>query len=389
MPTEPSVTIDPALQQLIADFSTRANPSYHPEMDAEELTRILQLAEIAGIPVVVDGGWAVDALLGWQTRPHSDLDLAINQQYLPRFLNILKRLDYQYAPTADAWEHNFVLEDGSGHRIDLHSFVRNGMGQIVDGVQYPGDSLTGQGKIEGISLACIAPEWLIDFHLGYAFDHQDYQDVNFLANLFKLPLPVEYRDYADDLYHGAQPGVWQLPARFQVKLPQNESDYLDLINLLDKTEVEKLPFESKVRFQTMIEQSETGIEPSSFSREGLRAGFLLLELSKPIGALEVAALENPHASQTALWEIRQLTLREHPGQASLFMHLLRESVKAIKESTTSPVEILVSPLDDINQPRPALPERYDLGDIGFASFYARSGFKRAEPTPSSKWVFRN
>ena len=84
---------DPALSQLLQDFPTKAKPSVQTEMDEEEVLRVLQLAEIASIPVVVDGGWAVDALLGWQTRPHSDLDLAINQQYLPRLLNILRRLD--------------------------------------------------------------------------------------------------------------------------------------------------------------------------------------------------------------------------------------------------------------------------------------------------------
>ena len=87
-PMRPS---DPELAELLVDFPTRVHPSGSALMDEEEVARVLQLAEIAGIPVVVDGGWAVDALLGWQTRDHSDLDLAINQQYLPRLLNILRR----------------------------------------------------------------------------------------------------------------------------------------------------------------------------------------------------------------------------------------------------------------------------------------------------------
>ena len=63
-PMRPS---DPALAELLADFPTRTYPCETPLMDEEEVARVLQLAEIAGIPVVVDGGWAVDALLGWQT----------------------------------------------------------------------------------------------------------------------------------------------------------------------------------------------------------------------------------------------------------------------------------------------------------------------------------
>ena len=53
--------------------------------------RVLELAEFASIPLVVAGGWAVDALLGWQTRSHADLDIAINRLYLLRFLGILSR----------------------------------------------------------------------------------------------------------------------------------------------------------------------------------------------------------------------------------------------------------------------------------------------------------
>src|SRR5690606_24034097 len=135
------------------DFPTRAHPSETPLMDEEEVARVLQLAEIAGIPVVVDGGWAVDALLGWQTRDHSDLDLAINHQYLSRLLNILRRLDYQYLHRAEEQKHNSVLENGAGHQIDMHSYSRNSKGKIVGGIQYPDDSLTRQGRNSSMNVA--------------------------------------------------------------------------------------------------------------------------------------------------------------------------------------------------------------------------------------------
>ena len=38
----------------------------------DELSRI-------DVAIWVDGGWGVDALLGKQTRPHKDLDIAIQQ----------------------------------------------------------------------------------------------------------------------------------------------------------------------------------------------------------------------------------------------------------------------------------------------------------------------
>jgi lincosamide nucleotidyltransferase A/C/D/E len=40
--------------------------------------------EKLGIEIWVDGGWGVDALLGEQTRPHKDLDIAIQQKDVPQ-----------------------------------------------------------------------------------------------------------------------------------------------------------------------------------------------------------------------------------------------------------------------------------------------------------------
>jgi lincosamide nucleotidyltransferase A/C/D/E len=46
-----------------------------PEMTPEALVDLLQLFESTGIEVWLDGGWAVDALLGEQTGPHKDVDI--------------------------------------------------------------------------------------------------------------------------------------------------------------------------------------------------------------------------------------------------------------------------------------------------------------------------
>lgn len=46
-------------------------------MKAETVIELLELFAENGIETVLDGGWGVDALLGFQTREHSDLDIAI------------------------------------------------------------------------------------------------------------------------------------------------------------------------------------------------------------------------------------------------------------------------------------------------------------------------
>jgi lincosamide nucleotidyltransferase A/C/D/E len=47
-------------------------------MTVRDVIEVLDCLEQAGIHVWVDGGWGVDALVGEQTRDHSDLDLALD-----------------------------------------------------------------------------------------------------------------------------------------------------------------------------------------------------------------------------------------------------------------------------------------------------------------------
>lgn len=379
------------LEEILKGVPLCISPNQALEMDQDEALRVIDLSEIAGIPIVVDGGWAVDAHLGWQTRPHSDLDIAINQQYLPRFLGILSRLGYGHVPRDDQWEHNFVLQDGSGHQVDIHSYIRNDQGQIVGGVEYPGDSLTGQGKIGHAKVRCIKADWLVDFHLGYPFDEGDYNDVKYLCNLHRLPLPAEYQAYGEALYTGKAGDRWSVPQQFSVRLPQNAVEYLELINLLDKTQVERLTSETKAKFLE-VQEAQSGAEKvtlAHLAQSGLRAGVLLLEDGQGIGACELT-LQASRASDgeetppgNADWQIRQLSLAKWSDHASLFMFILRAAVSETWRAGGT--HLRVSPLDDITQPRPALPKRYDPADIGFASFYARAGFRRLEPVPGSRW----
>jgi tRNA nucleotidyltransferase/poly(A) polymerase len=53
-------------------------------MDADNAHPILSAFQRAGIEATVGGGWAIDALLGEQTRLHSDLDLWVAAETLSR-----------------------------------------------------------------------------------------------------------------------------------------------------------------------------------------------------------------------------------------------------------------------------------------------------------------
>ena len=47
-------------------------------MTAEAVGGVLSLMETQRIRIWLDGGWAVDACLGAQTRRHGDLDIVID-----------------------------------------------------------------------------------------------------------------------------------------------------------------------------------------------------------------------------------------------------------------------------------------------------------------------
>lgn len=107
------------------------------EMKAQDVIEILRVFEHHGIEVHVDGGWAVDALLGQQTRPHADLDIAIQHKDAPLVRALLAAQGFREIPRDDSWECNVVLEDERGRQIDIHSYTFDAAGNHVYGVPYP------------------------------------------------------------------------------------------------------------------------------------------------------------------------------------------------------------------------------------------------------------
>jgi len=189
------------LKSFLGNISTKENPCQEPKMEAGEVMRLLHLAQDASIPLIIDGGWAVDAHLKRQTREHADLDVALDHQHLPLLLELLAGLGYAHIHTGDEWVHNFVLEDATGHRVDIHSFITDGSGRVKGGVAYPDASLTGSGQINDAPVTCISAPYLVEFHTGYTFDDNDYQDMRLLCEHYHLPLPAEYMEYERRLYN--------------------------------------------------------------------------------------------------------------------------------------------------------------------------------------------
>jgi lincosamide nucleotidyltransferase A/C/D/E len=166
-----------------------------PEMTAQGVIEIVQLFEQNAIEVYIDGGWGVDALLGKQTRTHADLDVAVQHKDVAQVRVLLKARGYQDMPRDDTRDCNFVLADNQGHQIDIHSYTFDSTGNHVYGIEYPYDSLTGDGAVNEYPVRCISPEWMVRFHTGYAFDENDYRDVKALCEHFGIAMPLEYEEF--------------------------------------------------------------------------------------------------------------------------------------------------------------------------------------------------
>jgi lincosamide nucleotidyltransferase A/C/D/E len=166
-----------------------------PEMTAAVVVMLLEFFRQAKIDLYIDGGWGVDALLGRQTRPHSDLDIALQHTDVPRLRALLEARGFRELPRDDSWECNFVFGDDQGRQVDVHSYTFDSTGNHIFGVAYPFDSLSGTGFINGIPVKCISPEWMVKFHSGYRLDWNDYQDVKALCQHFGIPLPDENHEF--------------------------------------------------------------------------------------------------------------------------------------------------------------------------------------------------
>jgi lincosamide nucleotidyltransferase A/C/D/E len=165
-------------------------------MKQDDVQTVLQRLESAGIGVWVDGGWGVDALIGRQTRPHQDLDLAMELGDVHQAVEVLREIGFRLyeaeLPTrAD-------LRSVDDRRVDLHVLTfdeqGNGLQQLQDGSvgTYDKQGLSGIGTIGELEVRCLSPEIQMRFHTGYEPDEDDRHDVRLLAQRFNVKVPEGY-----------------------------------------------------------------------------------------------------------------------------------------------------------------------------------------------------
>lgn len=164
-------------------------------MTSSDVVNLYSKLSSLGIAIWVDGGWSVDALLEKQLRPHKDLDIAIQWKDVSKLREILTAQGYKQVREDSQW--NFVVADDKGREIDVHAFVYDDKGNIVEGIMYPAESLTGTGVIGGHSVKCISPKYMIEFLAPYIskWPEKYLEAVSAICEKYRIELPEEYIEF--------------------------------------------------------------------------------------------------------------------------------------------------------------------------------------------------
>ena len=163
-------------------------------MTAGAVPQVLELLEGSQVVAVVDGGWGIDALLGRQTRPHSDLDLVVAVGDVPAAQTALTDAGFvvlrDWLPTAVSYVHP------DGREVDLHPITPTADGggdQELSGRPPFHYGPPVRGRIAGAPVHCVDGDTQLRAHCGYPPTAKDHADVAALAEHLGVEPPAPYR----------------------------------------------------------------------------------------------------------------------------------------------------------------------------------------------------
>jgi lincosamide nucleotidyltransferase A/C/D/E len=153
------------------------------ELPSTKVPELMAALEEAGVRTWLIGGWAVDALVGAQTRRHLDLDLAFDAagDAETRAIAVLASLGFAVVkrePVKEATQLPFrlvariVLDDRRRHLVDLHPVVFTAPVDV--------DAVTTEGRIDGRRVLCLRGPLQLRLREGYAPREFDDADVTLL-----------------------------------------------------------------------------------------------------------------------------------------------------------------------------------------------------------------
>ncbi|MEL6168127.1 MAG: aminoglycoside nucleotidyltransferase [Pseudomonadota bacterium] len=149
--------------------------------------RLLAYLDRRDIPVWLDGGWGVDALLSEVTRLHSDLDLVVETRHLAALEAALAARGFGPCPRDDTRPWNFALADASGLEVDLHVIRFDAQGRALygpNGAFYPAHAFEAPGRIGATRVRCLTPRFQAENRTGYPLRARDSHDLRVLNAAF-------------------------------------------------------------------------------------------------------------------------------------------------------------------------------------------------------------
>lgn len=159
------------------------------------MIEVVAFLETLGVKVWLDGGWGVDALLAYQTRPHGDLDLVVSLDEMRKVQDGLTRRGYRLVHGGAPM--SFTMSDDGGRRVDVHSVVfmpsGDGLFKMDNGGEWvcPGWGFEGFGRVLGRRFDCLTPEAKVKrmSRSGYEPDSVHLKDVASLSERFGISVP--------------------------------------------------------------------------------------------------------------------------------------------------------------------------------------------------------
>jgi lincosamide nucleotidyltransferase A/C/D/E len=156
-----------------------------------EVHRIIGALEAAGCGPCLAGGWGIDALLGWVSRRHEDVDVIVVPGTERAAQAALAELGFDEVRTGVA----------AGPYMPVRTVVRDPPGRTVDLLPLPLDSLdlsstsdpsiahhepVVTGTLGGQPVRCLSAAVQIMFHEGYELAAVQRTDVRLLRDRFGL-----------------------------------------------------------------------------------------------------------------------------------------------------------------------------------------------------------
>ena len=154
-------------------------------MTASEVHAIVDWLETRAVVYQINGGWAVDGLVGHQTRPHRDLDLFVDAAAVDDIVGWLTARGY--AVETDWLPARLELRSGP-LRVDVHPMVLdsdgNGVQRGLGGEVFEHSrAMRTLGVVSGRAVVVATAKRLRELHEGYESRDVDVHDLHLLAEL--------------------------------------------------------------------------------------------------------------------------------------------------------------------------------------------------------------